>query len=30
MEKRTDSNTPTIEALREERDALKRENAELM
>lgn len=29
MEKRTDSNTPTIEALREERDALKRENAEL-
>ncbi|BBN97858.1 IS66 family transposase [Sporolactobacillus terrae] len=30
MEKRTDSNTPTIEALREERDALKRENAELI
>ncbi len=30
MEKRTDSNPPTIEALREERDALKRENAELI
>ncbi|MET1247752.1 IS66 family transposase [Sporolactobacillus sp. STCC-11] len=29
MENRTDSNTPTIEELREERDALKKQNAEL-
>jgi transposase len=29
MKKRTDSNVTTIDALREERDALKRENAEL-